>query len=99
MSAAVAPAVCGFSCSVLLVLAHAASARATGSALQSSLENSFVFLWPSAVLLLGAQSHTGQAILFFFSACLNAGYYTFAALLFYIAAGHLRLSRMAKAKK
>jgi hypothetical protein len=48
--------------------------------LQSSIEAVCVLLWPSAVLMLGAQTTQGGVALFVLSACLNAGYFVFAAM-------------------
>jgi len=55
---------------------------APGSAqLRASFEAVCTLLWPSALLLLGAQTPHGQAVLFVMSACLNAGYFVFGAML------------------
>src|SRR5882672_8957345 len=45
---------------------------------QSSFEAVCVLLWPSAILMLGAQTTQGALALFLLSACLNAGYFVFA---------------------
>jgi hypothetical protein len=47
---------------------------------QTSFEAVCVLLWPSAVLMIGAKSAHGGAVLFLLAACLNAGYFVFAAL-------------------
>jgi hypothetical protein len=55
---------------------------APGSAqLRVSFEAVCALLWPSAVLLLGAQTVYGQAVLFVMATCLNAGYFVFGAML------------------
>jgi hypothetical protein len=66
----------GFGISVILSAIYVAA----GPELRASLETLFVFLWPSSLLLMGARSITGQAILFVLSAALNAGYFVFLAL-------------------
>src|ERR1700676_1515998 len=76
-------AIAGFLTSVGLILLQFAIGRfAPASAqLQAFLEAACVLLWPSAVLLLGAQTAHGGVVLFLLSACLNAGYFVFVALL------------------
>jgi hypothetical protein len=50
--------------------------------LQSPFEAACVLLWPSVILMLGAQTSHGGIVLFLLSACLNAGYFVFASMLF-----------------
>ena len=52
---------------------------------QSSFEAVCILLWPSAILMLGAQTNQGSAALFLLSACLNAGYFVFAVSLLALA--------------
>ena len=49
--------------------------------LHSSVEVACILLWPSAILMLGAQSTSGGIVLFAFAAILNAGYFVFATML------------------
>jgi hypothetical protein len=51
------------------------------ASLHSSVEVACIPLWPSAILLLGAQSTQSGAVLFVLSAALNAGYFVFATML------------------
>lgn len=80
---AVQAACAGFAASVLLgVLKLIMDRVAPGSAqLRVSFEAVCALLWPSAALLLGAQTAQGQAALYIMSACLNAGYFVFGAML------------------
>ena len=73
----------GIAASVLLGLLKLIMDRvAPGSAqLRASFEAVCALLWPSAMLLLGAQTPRGEAVLFLMSACLNAGYFVFGAML------------------
>lgn len=57
---------------------------------QSSFEAVCILLWPSAILMLGAQTNQGSAALFLLSACLNAGYFVFAVSLLALAIEKLR---------
>lgn len=59
---------------------------------QSSFEAVCVLLWPSAILMLGAQTTQGVVALFLLSACLNAGYVVFAVSLLVLAVEKLRSS-------
>ena len=68
----------------LLAYVYAGHHPLLGASFRSSLEASFVFLWPSAILMLGAQSLQGQIVLFLLSASLNAGYFGAIALLVYV---------------
>jgi hypothetical protein len=76
-------AAAGFMASVALISLKFLFAQVapTSASLQSSMEAAYMFLWPSAVLLLGAQTAQGGVVLFLFSACLNAGYFVFATML------------------
>jgi hypothetical protein len=80
---AVRAACAGITASVLLGLLKLIMDRvAPGSAqLRGSFEAVCALLWPSAALLLGAQTSRGQAVLFVMSTCLNAGYFVFGAML------------------
>jgi hypothetical protein len=80
---AVRAACAGIAASMTLGMLKLAIDRvAPGSAqLQVSFEAVCALLWPSAVLLLGAQTPHGQAVLFVMAACLNAGYFVFSAML------------------
>jgi hypothetical protein len=80
---AIRAAIAGFLTCVALALVQFAIGRAapTDASLQTSFEAACVVLWPSAVLLLGAQTAQGKVIFFLLSACLNAGYFVFAQLL------------------
>jgi hypothetical protein len=80
---AVRAASAGFAASALLgVLKLTMDRIAPGSAqLRASFDAVCALLWPSAMLLLGAQTPRGQAVLFVMSACLNAGYFVFGAML------------------
>ena len=40
-----------------------------------------MLLWPSAILMLGAQTYHGGIVLFLLSSCLNAGYFVLATML------------------
>jgi len=80
---AVRAASAGIAASVILgVLKLITDRAAPGSAqLRASFETVCALWWPSAALLLGAQTPRGQAALFVMSACLNAGYFVFGAML------------------
>jgi len=80
--AALWAAASGFTMSFVFLMIYGVSAELQPGAarVQSSLETLFVFLWPSSILLLGAQTVQGKIVLFLLSAFLNAGYYTFVAL-------------------
>jgi hypothetical protein len=73
----------GVAASMLLGLLKLTMDRvAPGSAqLRVSFEAACALLWPSAMLLLGAQTAHGQVVLFIMAACLNAGYFVFGAML------------------
>jgi hypothetical protein len=77
---------------VALALVQFAIGRAAPSdaSLQTSFEAACVLLWPSAVLLLGAQTAQGKVVFFLLSACLNAGYFVFAQLLLAAAFDRIR---------
>jgi hypothetical protein len=80
---AVRAASAGVAASAMLgVLKLTMDRMAPGSVqLRTSFEAVCALLWPSAMLLLGAQTPNGQAALFIMSACLNAGYFVFGAML------------------
>jgi hypothetical protein len=80
---AIRAAIAGFLTCVALALVQFAIGRAAPAhqSLQPSFEATCVLLWPSAVLLLGAQTAQGKVVFFLLSACLNAGYFVFAQLL------------------
>ena len=80
--AALTSAACGFAISfIFLAIRGVSTELQTSSAYApTSIDAALVFLWPSSVLLWGAQSVQGKIVLFLLSAFLNAGYYTFVAL-------------------
>jgi hypothetical protein len=80
---AVRAACAGITASVLLgVLKLIMDRVAPGSAqFRVAFEAVCALLWPSAALLLGAQTPGGQAAIFVMSACFNAGYFVFGAML------------------
>jgi hypothetical protein len=80
---AVRAAVIGMSVSLGIAILYTAMPRAaTGNTgMRSTLEAICVLLWPSAVLMLGAQTYHGGIALFLLSACLNAGYFVLATML------------------
>jgi hypothetical protein len=84
----------GFGLSALLMLVYRAAAEnaTTGYDLRTAMETAFVFIWPSAILMTGAQSTQGGAILFLFSATLNAAYFVFVSLSAYLLYGKLEKS-------
>jgi hypothetical protein len=85
-------AIAGFLTCVALALVQFAIGRAAPSdaSLQTSFEAACVLLWPSAVLMLGAQTAQGKVVFFLLSACLNAGYFVFAQLLLVAAFDKIR---------
>jgi hypothetical protein len=85
-------AAAGFTASLALISLKFLFAQVapTSASLQSSMEAAYLFLWPSAVLLLGAQTAHGGVVLFLLSACLNAGYFVFATMLVAAALERLR---------
>jgi hypothetical protein len=80
---AVQAACAGIAASVLLgVLKLIMDRVAPGNPqLRVSFEAVCALSWPSAALLLGAQTPNGQAALFVMAACLNAGYFVLGAML------------------
>jgi len=80
---AVRAAVIGMSVSLGIAILYAAMPRlGTGNTgMRSTLETVCVLLWPSAILMLGAQTYHGGIVLFLLSACLNAGYFVLATML------------------
>ena len=81
---AVRAAVIGFSISLGVVILYSAMQRfaASKTGMRSALEALCVLLWPSAVLMLGARTYHGGTVLFLLSACLNAGYFVLATMVF-----------------
>jgi hypothetical protein len=79
----------GFGLSALLLLVYRAAANGAwgGIEFRSALEAAFVLVWPSSILMKGAQSSQGGAILFLFSAALNAAYFAFVSLSAYLLYG------------
>lgn len=79
---AVRAAVIGMSVSLGITILYTAMPRPAGNTgMRSTLEAICVLLWPSAVLMLGAQTYHGGIVLFLLSACLNAGYFVLATML------------------
>jgi hypothetical protein len=80
---AVRAAVIGLSVSLGIAILYTTMPRlAAGNAgMRTTLEAMCVLLWPSAVLMLGAQTYHGGIVLFLLSACLNAGYFVLASML------------------
>jgi hypothetical protein len=76
-------AMIGFSISVGIVILYSATQRfaASNTGMRASLEGICALLWPSAILMLGAQTYHGGIVLFLLSACLNAGYFVLATTL------------------
>jgi len=89
---AIRAAIAGFLTCVALALVQFAIGRAAPSdtSLQTSFEAACVLLWPSAILMLGAQTAQGKVVFFLLSACLNAGYFVFAQLLLVAAFDKIR---------
>lgn len=81
---AVFAATAGFAASIFLIFLKLAADRfaPTNIHLQSSFEGACALLWPSAIVLLGAQTFHGGFVLFLLSAILNAGYFVFASMFF-----------------
>ena len=80
---AVRAAVMGFSISLGIVILYMAMPRLAGTNIgMHSLDGICILLWPSAILMLGAQTYHGGIVLFLLSACLNAGYFVLAAIVF-----------------
>jgi hypothetical protein len=81
---AVRAAVIGFSISLGIVILYMAMPRLAGTniGMHSSLDGICILLWPSAILMLGAQTYHGGIVLFLLSACLNAGYFVLATMVF-----------------
>lgn len=90
--AAIRAAIAGFLTCVALALLQFAIARAapSGALLQTPFEGACILLWPSAVLILGAQTADGKIVFFLLSACLNAGYFVFAQMLLAVAFDKIR---------
>jgi len=79
---AVRAAVIGFSISLGIVVLYMAMPRLAGTntGIRSSLDGICMLLWPSAILMLGAQTYHGGIMLFLLSACLNASYFVLATM-------------------
>jgi hypothetical protein len=77
-------AVIGFSVSLSIVILYAAISRlgASTTGMRSAIEAICVLLWPSAAFMLGAHTYHGARVLFLLSACLNAGYFVVATMVF-----------------
>ncbi len=77
---AVGAAIAGFLTSAALMSLELSMGRIlpASSQLQAAFETACAFLWPSAILMLGAQTPRGGVLIFLFSACLNAGYFAVA---------------------
>jgi hypothetical protein len=77
-------AVIGCSISLALMILYLATQPVAGAntGMQSALEAICVVLWPSAILMLGAQTYHGEIVLFLLSACLNAGYFVLVTMAF-----------------
>jgi hypothetical protein len=82
----------GFLASVALVSAWWELGRLlpANAHVQSSFEAVCALLWPSAILMLGAQTTQGAVVFFLLSASLNAGYFVFAVSLFALAVEKVR---------
>jgi hypothetical protein len=80
---AVGAAIMGFSVSLGIMYLYLATQPlgVSNTGMRSSLESICVVLWPSAILMLGAQTHHGGTALFLLSACLNAAYFVLATML------------------
>ena len=80
---AVQAACAGITASVLLGMLKLIMDRVVPGSVQLrvAFEAVCALLWPSAALLLGAQTPGGQAVIFAMSACFNAGYFVFGMML------------------
>ena len=80
---AVRAALIGLSVSLGIAILYTAMPRlaAGNTGIRSTLEAICVLLWPSAILMLGAQTHHGAIVLFLLSASLNTGYFVLATML------------------
>lgn len=76
-------AMIGFSISLGIMISYSATQRfaSSNTGMRASLEGLCVLLWPSAILMLGAQTYHGGIVLFLLSSCLNAGYFVLATML------------------
>jgi hypothetical protein len=94
-------AVIGMSVSLGIAILYTAMPRlGTGNTgMRSTLEAICVLLWPSAILMVGAQTYHGGIVLFLLSACLNAGYFVLAALLFVTIINRFSFAASASASK
>jgi hypothetical protein len=79
----VGAAAIGFSISLGIMFLYMAtqSLGTSKTGMRSSLEALCVVLWPSAILMLGAQTYHGGTVLFLLSASLNAGYFVLMAMM------------------
>jgi hypothetical protein len=77
-------AMIGFSVSLGIAILYTTmpSLAAGETGMRSALEWICALLWPSAILMLGARTYHGGTVLFLLSACLNAGYFVLAAMVF-----------------
>ena len=76
-------AVMGFSISLAIMILYMATPQvaATAVRIRPALDAICVLLWPSAIIMLGAQTYHGGTLLFLLSACLNAAYFAVAAMI------------------
>jgi hypothetical protein len=76
----------GFTLSVIFLSLYLNAGNSASAAVLSraALEHLFILLWPSAILMTGAHTFSGAAILFLLAASLNAGYYVFISLSGYL---------------
>ena len=76
-------AVMGFSISLAIMILYMATPQvaATAVRIRPALDAISVLLWPSAIIMLGAQTYHGGTLLFLLSACLNAGYFAVASMI------------------
>jgi hypothetical protein len=81
----------GFAVSALLMISYRDGANSAWGLfdLRAPIQAAFVFVWPTSLLLRGAHTAEGSAILFLFSAALNAGYYVFVSLAAFLLYGKL----------
>ena len=72
----------GFGISALLMNAYRDAVNSAWGLFDqhAPIQAAFALLWPTSILLRGAQSSQGLAILFLLSAALNAAYFVFVSL-------------------
>jgi hypothetical protein len=81
----------GLALSVLFLALYLNAGNSASVVSRAALEPLFILLWPSAILMTGAQTFSGAAILFLLAASLNAGYYVFISLAGYLVCRKLEL--------